>query len=401
MNIAIINVSDYGSTGRIACGLHTYLLDKGHNAYLCYGRGGQYEDTFHYKIDTELELRFHAIMTRLLGDQGFYSYYATKRLIKFIEEKEIELIYAENLHSYYINEKMFFDYIIEKNIPMVYIMADEYPFLGKCGFNCDCNNYLQGCGRCPQVHYYPKSFWFDRSRKIFQMKRLAYQQLSRAKFVAPEFVIKKAKTSPLIKGTKIQLQVLDEAIDTRRCVPKDNKEIRKKFGISEDKIIIVCVAVFPKYGIRKGGEYFLEAARMLEDDNRFYFIHAGFQMDTKICPSNYLPIKFVSPEELPEYYSVADLFVFPSLYDTMPNTCLEALACGTPLLCFNTSGMPYLGDESVLTLVEPRNVEQIVEVIKKVKPKNQTVIDTCRDYALSRYDNQKYFAKLYDISKDL
>lgn len=85
----------------------------------------------------------------------------------------------------------------------------------------------------------------------------------------------------------------------------------------------------------------------------------------------------------------------------MPNACLEALACGTPLLCFNTSGMPYMADETVMTLVEPENVDQMVGVIKKTKKKDETIINTCRNYALKRFDNQKYFERLVSIMKSM
>ena len=102
-----------------------------------------------------------------------------------------------------------------------------------------------------------------------------------------------------------------------------------------------------------------------------------------------------------EYYSLADLFVFPSLADTMPNACLEALACGSPLLCFNVSGMPYIGDESVMTLVEPENVVQMVDAICRITHKTQEIIDKCRNYALSRYDNQKYCEKLINVMKNI
>ena len=105
---------------------------------------------------------------------------------------------------------------------------------------------------------------------------------------------------------------------------------------------------------------------------------------------------------LPEqYYSLGDLFVFPSLMDSMSNACLDALACGTPLLCFNTSGMPFLGDDSVLTLVEPESVDQLVDAISRTKKKTQEQIDTCRNYALKRYDSRKYFERLAVIMDSL
>ena len=120
----------------------------------------------------------------------------------------------------------------------------------------------------------------------------------------------------------------------------------------------------------------------------------------KKCPSNYIPISYVAnQEELCEYYSLGDLLCFPSLSETIPSTCLEALACGTPILVFNISGMPYIADESCCYMVEPKNVEQMSEVINIVPLKDKTIEATCRAYAEKRYDNRMYFEKLRLLAK--
>jgi glycosyltransferase involved in cell wall biosynthesis len=218
--------------------------------------------------------------------------------------------------------------------------------------------------------------------------------------VAPEFVINKARKAPLMKG--IQLEIVDEAIDAVRCTPRDNKEIRRRLGIADDKVVIGCVAPFRQFGGSKGADYFLELAKRMEGDSRLVFLHVGYNMDTALCPSNYIPIAFVADQqELPDYYSVADLLVHPSLQDTMPSTCLEALACGTPLLCFNISGMPYIGDETVMTLVETKNVDQMVDVVKSTEKKTEKIINTCRNYALNRYDERKYAEKLLSLMESI
>ena len=146
----------------------------------------------------------------------------------------------------------------------------------------------------------------------------------------------------------------------------------------------------------------MEAAKQLEEDDRFIFIHVGYSGNLANCPSNFIPIRYEKDQEkLARYYSLADLFVFPSLLDTMPNTCLEALACGSPLLCFNISGMPYIADESVANFVEPRNVSQMVNVIREISKKNEDIITRCREYAKQRYDNKKYYQRLLEIGRNI
>lgn len=397
-NVAIVNSVHKGSTGKIASGLHDYLLQKGYNSFFCYGRGEKRIDRTHYRIDRVFEFYLHALLCRLFGAQGTYSRWATRRLLRFFEKNRIDTIFGIGLHGYYLNEKMFFDHILRNNIRFIYIMTEEYPFLGKCGYSNGCTNYLRGCGRCPQKKEYPRSLFFDRSRHIYSIKQNAYSRLQRTVFVGPEYTIIAAQRSPLMRN--IPTQIVDEAIDVRLYYPRDASALRRRLDIAADKIVLVCVA--PLSYERKGCIYFMQAAEMLEHDDRFVFVHVGYTGDTSLCPKNYIPIGFEADQsKLAEYYSLADLFVFPSLLDTMPNACLEALACGSPLLCFDISGMPYIADAQTATFIEAKNVPRMVEVIKNTSRKTQATIDRCRAYALRRYDNRKYYEKLVEVGESI
>ncbi len=392
-NVAIINISNYGSTGKIASGLHGYLQSQGINSLFCYGRGETVMDNTFYRIDNPFEIKFNSLLSRLFGDHGCHSFVPTKRLLRLFEKKSIDGVFLVNLHADYINEDMLLQYIAKKGLPVVYIMIDEYPFLGKCSYNSGCERYKVGCGKCPQVKTYPYSWFFDRSRKKYNLKKRVYPLLKKSAFVAPEFVLKKANTSPLMEGKR--LIIVDEAIDVERCQPRNNKEIRKSLSIPEDKVVIVSVVPYSGQINRKGGHFFLQLAKLFEGDDKFVFVHVGFNAEKHLCPKNFIPIGFIKDQnQLPNYYSIADLFVFPSLDDTMPNTCLEALACGSPLLCFNTSGMPYVADSSCGQFVEPGNVEEMAKVIKETKKKGEKTIEHCRNYALKRYDSRIYFKRL-------
>ena len=392
-NVAIVNSVHKSSTGKIGSGLHKYLLQKGYNSFFCYGRGLKQIDETHYRIDRVFEFYLHALLCRLFGAQGFYSQWATRRLLRFLKTKRIDTIYGIGLHGYYLNEKLFFDFIVRNNIRFIYIMADEYPFLGKCGYSNGCTNYLSGCGNCPQKREYPRSLFFDRSRLIYRIKQKAYSQLRKAVFVGPEYTIIASKKSPLMRN--IKTDIVDEAIDINLYYPREVAKLKKQLNIAEEKIILVCVA--PLSYERKGCKYFMQAAEALKNDHRFIFVHVGYTGDISLCPDNYIPVGFeANQSKLAEYYSLADLFVFPSLLDTMPNACLEALACGSPLLCFNISGMPYIADETTATFIEAKNVSQMVDVIKKTRKKSHDSIDTSRAYAVQIYDNQKYYENLLD-----
>lgn len=395
---AIINTCDFGSTGKIAIGLQKYLLSKGEKCLFCYGQGQRRNDDERYKFSNFLDLVFHKINNVLTGSLCCASVSATRRLIKRLRDMKVTEIYLLNLHGLYLNERILFDYLVKDKIKVVYIMADESAFLGNCFYRNDCDKFTNECKNCHLLKPWQKIIKPEASHRAFMIKHDAYKKMS-AVFVAPEFVIMSAKESPLIENCNTE--IIDEAIDVTKNTPQNVSALRKELGIADDKIVIGCVAPF--MDPRKGVRFFLEAAKRLENDERFVFVQVGYNAPSREgLPKNYIPIGYINNQDtLVEYYSLADLFVFPSLADTMPNVCLEALASGTPLLCFDISGMPYIGDESVMTLVEAENVDQMVEVILKTTPKTQATINTCRNYALSRYDNQKYCEKLAHTMKNI
>ena len=396
--IAIVNSVYDKSTGKIAYGLLKYFEKNNIPCIFCYGHGKRVSEKNIYKIDTWLEHYFHAFMTRITGHQGGYSYFSTKRMIKLFRKLKINTVYGIGLHGYYLNEKLFFKYLIKDSINFVYIMTEEYAFLGKCGYSGNCTKYLTGCGHCPNLRMYPKSLLFDSSAKIFRMKKNAYTRLKHTVFVGPKYTILAGEKSPLLKN--IRTEVIDEAINTDFYTPRNVDFLREELGISKDQIVLLCVA--PTTDERKRTELFAELARRFQNESKYIFLHVGYMSDKKNLPKNYIAIGYVENQnKLACYYSLGDLFVFPSVLDTMPNACLEALSCGTPLLCFNTSGLPYLGGPDVLTLVESENIDQLENVVRKTNKKTNEIIGICREYALKRYNSREYFMRLDEVSKNL
>ncbi len=400
MEYAIVNTCDWGSTGRIAIGLLNHLNRESNKAIFCYGRGAKIDDDTRYRFSTKVEVLHHALYTNVTGHLNGASVFATKRLIRRLRKEKVKYIFLVNLHGKIINERIFLEYLVKDKINVVYIMADESAFLGNCTYRNGCTRYKNGCKECQMLNRFQRFFDPHISAKAFSCKQSSYSNLNIV-FIAPEFVINSGVDSPLLKNQKTQ--IVDEAINVRVNYPKETGSLRRKLGIDEDKIIVGCVAPYGTKHKRKGVEYFIAAARNLEQNKRFVFIHVGYlKSDKSGLPTNYIPIGFVdNQEKLACYYSLFDVFVFPSVEDTMPNACLEALACGTPLLCFNISGMPFLGDDSVLTLVDAYDKEQLSNAIIRTKKKTPMVINTCREYALKRYDSTKYFERIEAIMKDL
>jgi glycosyltransferase involved in cell wall biosynthesis len=290
---------------------------------------------------------------------------------------------------------MLFDYIAKNNIRLIYMMIDEYAYLGNCTNEPNCEVYQNMRGKCPDISKYPKSLFFNTCISIIQKKQQYYEKMHNTIFVGPEFLVLNSKKSYL--GKFMKSKILDEAIDLTIYSPKDSSSYREHLNISADVKVILCIA--PSTNPLKGGQYFVELAWRFMDLKDYVFIYIGYTSpNISDLPSNLIPIKYVEKDgDLAYYYSMADLFVNPSLADAMSNTCIEALSCGTPLLCFNISGMPYIMDNTVGTLVEAKNVDALVETVLKVEKKTPDIIRTCRKYAEVRYDNIQYAEKLIKI----
>ncbi|MGN0407122.1 MAG: glycosyltransferase [Bacteroides sp.] len=398
-HIIINTTATGGSIGSITSGLYTYLTGVGEDVRVCYGRGAKSENDDFIKIDSDIETKIHAGLTRLTGLQGYFSNVATSKLLNIIKEYQPDTAILVNLHGYYVNEKRLLNYLKKQGINTIYIMADEYSAMGKCCFSRDCNQYINGCEKCKYIKDYPCSLIFDQAKRIYNRKKKIYQNFENIVFAAPEINIKKVHESAITKGKRTQVVDWGIDLDNVYYIRKDNN-IKSKFGIPKEKKMVLAVAPFsdPRKGIE---EYFMQVAKIIDDKN-ICFVQVGFDGDVSICPENYIPISYISnQDELAELYSCADVFVTTSRSDTMPFAALISLACGTPVCCFNTSGLSYLGDESCIYFVEDGNKEDLQRVISTIPMKDNEMQMRCRRYAEERYSDKVFYNKIYELSKSM
>lgn len=399
-NIGIINTfSHTKSTGKIAYGLYKQLRKK-NNCTLFYGEPEEevLTDDNVICLNTKFEKKLHVFESVLFGNQGEYSYKETFKLIKEIRKRNIEYLYLFNIHGYYLNYPILFHYIAKHKIKVIYTMLDEYAYMGKCCFALECDKYKYECNNCQLISDYPKSLFFDRSKHIFKLKKRLYSKISDITFVSIPYIVQRAKESALLKNHSFV--ELEEGIDLKNIYyPRNTEQLRKKLGIEDTKIVILLVAPFSFE--RKGARYFLEVARQYEQDERFVFINVGFDVDPIICPSNFIPISYVSnQEELAEYYSLADCFVCTSLAETVADTCLEALACGTPVIGFSCAGLPYSVKEKHCQFVPACDVDALCYLINNIKKKDKEIMLSCRKYAEDKFDFEHYMKSLENLIED-
>ncbi|MDD2496091.1 MAG: glycosyltransferase, partial [Tissierellia bacterium] len=150
------------STGRTCFEVKQALENCGHKGYVAYGKG-KHTDENTYRIGSDIEYYFHNIMARITGLQGYFSYFATRRLIKYIKQVSPDIIHLRNLHANYLNLPKLFKFLKEASVPVILNLHDCWAFTGKCPHYTDiqCFKWKDQCYSCPVRHNYPQSLFFD------------------------------------------------------------------------------------------------------------------------------------------------------------------------------------------------------------------------------------------------
>src|SRR5690606_37214362 len=167
MKILQINtVVNSGSTGRIAEEIGLEVINHGHKSFIAYGRGNRLSKSELIKIGNQKDVYLHGIRTFLSDQHGLGSYNATQSLIKLVQNIKPDIIHLHNIHGYYINYKVLFQYIKAERIPVVWTFHDCWPFTGHCVYFdlVGCEKWKTHCEKCPLTRSYPRSF-VDRSFK--------------------------------------------------------------------------------------------------------------------------------------------------------------------------------------------------------------------------------------------
>jgi len=337
LKILYINVLfNSGSTGKIVYELYSHARAEGHEAAVCYGRGRKRNEENVFKFGLDWETKLHALLTRLTGLTGCFSPFSTARLIAFMDTFKPDIIHLHEPHAYFVNLRPLFDYISSHNIPLVYTMHCEFAFTGKCGHPLRCENWRTGCGNCPCLSDYPKTFFFDFTAKMLSDK-LGLLKKQNMLIVSPSVWLASRIKQSLIENKDIR--VIPNGIDTKSIFyPRAYEHLKIKHGIENKKIVL---AVAP--GImssHKGGAELLRLAKALENENiKFIFIGMSSAEARGSFPENIIPLAHTEDQQqLAEYYSMADCFVICSDMENLPTTCLEAVCCGTPVAGYDTGG---------------------------------------------------------------
>ena len=388
MKILQINaVLNSGSTGTIVRDIGNLVEKTGHTAL--YAAPNAIPSEYEYRIGGMLDHKIHAFLCRVLGKQGYYSHFATFKLLKWIKKKKPDIVHLHNIHSNFLNYKMLFKYLANNHIQTVITLHDCWFFTGKCfHFLYDnCNRWQNNCGCCPRIHAEQNSLWFDATNKVLRDKAFYIGHNKYVTVVTVSNWLKEMTQKSILSERKTY--VIHNGVNLN--IFKQIPESRKKLGIEKDKFIILGMA-----------------NKWLSLENK-----ATFDYFTKNLPTNYSLILIGCTEEqinnLPEgiegvphitshklayYYSAADVFVNVTKVDSFPTVNLESIACGTPVVSYDSGGSKECIVEGKNGYIVPYgDFGALTNAISNIERRGKSFFsDFCRKIAEEKYDK----ASCYD-----
>ena len=338
MKVLIINsVCGIRSTGRICSEIAQKYMENGHTCCIAYGREHALNKYgfISYRIGSEIGVKKNALLARILDNDGFLAKLSTKKFLKWASNYNPDVLWLHNLHGYYINIELLFDWI--KQRPQMHVkwtFHDCWPFTGHCAhFDfAKCDHWQQHCHNCVQKKEYPKSWLCDGSRVNFQRKKNAFCGVHDMTIITPSNWLASLVGKSYLRCYPVEVH--HNTIDTSifRPTPSD---FREKMGLINRKIVL---GVATAWGPKKGLQDFILLSQML--DNRYAIVLVGVnELQKKQLPESIICIPCTnSAQKLAEIYTAADVFVNLTYEDTYPTVNLESQACGTPCLTYKTGG---------------------------------------------------------------
>lgn len=392
MTVVQINATcTAGSTGKICRAVSELLNERGVENYILHTQSGcAYPNGIQYAGKPYIKRQ--ALRSRVLGTYGFNSRRATRRLISELERIRPTVVHLHNLHGHNCHLGMLLDYLREKKIKIFWTFHDCWNFTGYCPHfdMIGCDKWRTECHDCPRRKEF--SWFFDRSRSLYRRKKALSRDLDLTIIAPSQWTADMAGQS--FFGS-YPIQVIHNGISLEVFQPTES-DFRTRYGIGDKKLVL---GVAFGWGKRKGLDVFLELNRMLDDSYRIVLVGTDETVD-KLLPENIISIhRTANQTELAEIYTAADVYANPTREEVLGLVNLEALACGTPVITFNSGGSPECVDETCGMVVAKDDVAGMKEAILHTVEDKPFTPEACMAYAARFNADDRFgdYIKLYGL----
>lgn len=389
-------VNKIASTGRNMQEMSDFLNVNGHSCISAYSKGLSVNPSNEFVIGNNYDVKLHGLLSRIFGTQGYFSSGATRKVLKYMDNYQPDVVVLGNLHGNFINLPMLLKYLANNDIATVAVLHDCWFYTGKCcHYTVDgCYKWQDSCGNCPSLKKYNKSWFFDKTSSMLEDKKRLFGAIPRLAVVGvSDWLTNEAKKAPVFENA-MEITRIYNWIDLEKFHPVDGSDIKKIFNIENKKIVLFVASGWSN---EKGLQTVLDLSEKLNDNEIIVMVG-------NVDPNVVLNDKIIqvattnSIDELVKYYSMADVFVQPSLEETFGKVSAEALACGTPVVCFNSTANPELVGEDCGEVVPVGKIDEMVSAIRRVLSNGkQFYSKNCLDFAKENFDKNKNLEKYIDL----
>lgn len=388
------------STGRIMQEIGELAMRNGWESYLAYsyGRDGIKPcQSQLIPVGNKWSVAWHGVETRLFDRHGLASKGATRKLVRQIEELKPDVIHLHNIHGYFLNYQLFFDFLAHSDIPVVWTIHDCWLYTGHCYYYSfeGCNRWQTGCHHCPQKTDFPASWLMDRSSRNYADKRRAFTQIPKNRLtIVPvsEWIRKEMQQSYLKDYT---FQVIHNGINTSVFDVCDSAPARAAYQLGDKHILLGVASIWSR---EKGLVDFGEMAGKLQEDEVIVLVGVS-PAEKKRLPANVVGIaRTENIHQLAALYSAADALINPTWQDNYPTVNLEAIACGTPVVTYQTGGSVEAVTEDTGFVVRQGDVDGLLKAFRTIVHRGKTYYEKrCRTYALAHFRKEDRYQDYLDL----
>lgn len=395
MKIVQVNtVCGTGSTGKIVVALHNLATENRIDSHIAYGRNTAPSHIPNYKIGNKCDFYSHVLINFFKGKSGFGSKSVTTKFLNWLDSIKPDIVHLHNIHGFYLNVELLFQYIKDNDIPVIWTLHDCWPFTGQCAYfdYANCSKWETGCNRCPIYRTnYPYSLFKDNSEWNYSAKKHIFSGVNNLTIVTPSHWL-----ADIVKHSFLQeypVIVIPNGIDLNVFRPLPKQDTGKK----------IVLGVANVWTPQKGYNTFLELSKRLDRSFQIVLIGVSKSQQRKIrkeYPNIIAITRTNNQQELAQWYSNAHIFVNPTLEDNFPTTNLEALACGTPVITYRTGGSPESITSSCGIIVDKGNLNALTEAIISIPQIATISSDACRTQSL-KYEMHAQFQKYIELYKSI
>lgn len=392
-----INVAaNWGSHGRIAEGIGEIARAHDWESYIAYGRYANPSKSRLLKVGSTYDNYLHGVQSMLFDRHGLASKGATWSLIRDIDFIHPDIIHLHNIHGYYLNYPLLFEYLSSLDTPVVWTLHDAWAMTGHCAFPAlgNCGQWKQVCVNCPLTRKeYPKCYGKARTQKNFQEKRYWFNTVPNLHLVTVSRFLEQEVHHSFLKD--IDTRCIYNGVDIDVFHP-----YQYQFSRVRHYQVLGVASVWEK---RKGLETFCQLRRILPENYDITLVGLTNQQ-VRLLPEGISGIRRTdSVQELVELYANSDVFVNPSQAESFGMTTAEALSCGTPAIVYDTTACPELVNEDTGSVVPLDDVKALAEAVRKwcENPQRMNTRKLCRERAVNLFSRQDRYQEYFDLYSSL